>query len=232
MASQSGGRPDVVVAPGGDTSLPGRSMGGGAQGGTAGAAQGGRDGDGRSGATGRGQRSRSTSETPRDVAGTRENSSAERKPAPPDPEQVASDWRWLVGALLALGTLGLASFFVWRRTVQPAVERRRVTRSVPLDLEDDPDPRRFVVKAYQAMTSALALVGLGRKASDTPGEYVETVARRQPEVSRPVAEISGLFEVARYSDLMVTARDASRARDAWSSVASVVRRSRPASDEE
>jgi hypothetical protein len=47
-----------------------------------------------------------------------------------------------------------------------------------------------------------------------------------------VSEISSLFEVARYSELPVTSGDAARARDAWVSVATVVRRSRPESAQE
>jgi transglutaminase-like putative cysteine protease len=205
----NGEQPDLILPPGGDTGIGGQRR----EGGSAGQGQNG----GRAGSPPRQDDRASRASAARQP---------EKKPVVKDPVRDASDWRWLVAALAIVGTLGLGSFAVWQRGVGPAVESARVRRAVPLTIEEDPDPRRFVEKLYAAMTNGLGLVGMRKRASDTPGEYAEAVARRDPDVGRPVSELSSLFEVARYSDLPVTADDAARARTAWTSVATVVRKSR------
>ena len=67
------------------------------------------------------------------------------------------------------------------------------------DLRNDPDLRRAIVAAYARMERALASVGLPRRPSEAPFEYVER-ALRSLETSADAAErLTTLFEWAKFS---------------------------------
>jgi hypothetical protein len=90
------------------------------------------------------------------------------------------------------------------------------------DLRRDPDPRRAVVAAYARMEQALSVYGLPRRPAETPYEYLARVAR-QLEAEGPVASLTELFEVAKFSEHSVDEGMRGRAIDALTAVRREVR---------
>jgi hypothetical protein len=90
------------------------------------------------------------------------------------------------------------------------------------DLRRDPDPRRAVVAAYARMERALSVFGLPRKPSEAPYEYLRRVGR-ELEAEEPVAALTELFEVAKFSEHSVDETMRGRAIDALTAVRREVR---------
>jgi hypothetical protein len=61
------------------------------------------------------------------------------------------------------------------------------------------DPRAAVLAAYARMETALASVGLARRPSDAPREYLARIEAGLGGGRRPVARLTELFERARFS---------------------------------
>ncbi len=90
------------------------------------------------------------------------------------------------------------------------------------DLRRDPDPRRAVIAAYARMEQALTLYGFPRRPSEAPYEYLSRVAR-DLEAEQPVAALTELFEVAKFSEHSVDEAMRGRAIDALTAVRKEVR---------
>ena len=90
------------------------------------------------------------------------------------------------------------------------------------DLRRDPDPRRAVVAAYARMEQALTVYGLPRKPAEAPYEYLRRVGR-ELEAEEPVAALTELFEVAKFSEHSVDETMRGRAIDALTAVRREVR---------
>ncbi len=90
------------------------------------------------------------------------------------------------------------------------------------DLRRDPDPRRAVIAAYARMEQALTLYGFPRRPSEAPYEYLSRVAR-ELEAEQPVAALTELFEVAKFSEHSVDETMRGRAIDALTAVRQEVR---------
>jgi hypothetical protein len=90
------------------------------------------------------------------------------------------------------------------------------------DLRRDPDPRRAVVAAYARMEQALTVYGLPRKPAEAPYEYLKRVAR-ELEAEQPVAALTELFEVAKFSEHSIDETMRGRAIDALTAVRQEVR---------
>ena len=90
------------------------------------------------------------------------------------------------------------------------------------DLRRDPDPRRAVIAAYARMEQALTLHGFPRRPSEAPYEYLSRVAR-DLEAEQPVAALTELFEVAKFSEHSVDETMRGRAIDALTAVRREVR---------
>ncbi len=90
------------------------------------------------------------------------------------------------------------------------------------DLRRDPDPRRAVIAAYARMEQALTVYGLPRKPSEAPYEYLRRVAR-DLEAEQPVAALTELFELAKFSEHSVDETMRGRAIDALTAVRTEVR---------
>jgi uncharacterized membrane protein YidH (DUF202 family) len=90
------------------------------------------------------------------------------------------------------------------------------------DLRRDPDPRRAVIAAYARMEQALTLHGYPRRPSEAPYEYLSRVAR-DLEAEQPVAALTELFEVAKFSEHSVDETMRGRAIDALTAVRAEVR---------
>ncbi|MET0937980.1 MAG: DUF4129 domain-containing protein [Gaiellaceae bacterium] len=90
------------------------------------------------------------------------------------------------------------------------------------DLRRDPDPRRAVIAAYARMEQALTMYGFPRRPSEAPYEYLHRVAR-ELEAEGPVASLTELFEVAKFSEHSVDETMRGRAIDALTAVRREVR---------
>jgi hypothetical protein len=74
------------------------------------------------------------------------------------------------------------------------------------EIEDEPDPRRAVIRAYARMEQVLAGQGLARRPSETAVEHLQralTALRISPGAAERLAE---LFERAKFSDHQVDGR--------------------------
>lgn len=67
------------------------------------------------------------------------------------------------------------------------------------DLRAEPDPRRAVVLAYVRMERALRTVGLGRRPTEAPDEYLERVVASLELSERTAGRLTSLFTWARFS---------------------------------
>jgi hypothetical protein len=90
------------------------------------------------------------------------------------------------------------------------------------DLRRDPDPRRAVIAAYARMEQALTLYGFPRRQSEAPYEYLHRVAR-DLDAEGPVAALTELFEIAKFSEHFVDETMRGRALDALTAVRQEVR---------
>jgi hypothetical protein len=78
------------------------------------------------------------------------------------------------------------------------------------DLRAEPDARVAVIRAWRRFERAVADARAPRAPWQTPAEFRRSVVARLPVPSRPVERLTGLFEVARFSQRPVdaAARDA------------------------
>jgi Domain of unknown function (DUF4129) len=104
------------------------------------------------------------------------------------------------------------------------IRRARAAAAQPAEPPDDPgplaaaatalsggvDPRSRVIDAYDAMERALAAAS-GRAPQQAPEEWLRDVAVGHPHIADGAAELTGLFERARFSRLEVAEQDAARA---------------------
>jgi hypothetical protein len=67
------------------------------------------------------------------------------------------------------------------------------------DLRSDPDLRRAIIAAYARMERALAGVGLPRRPSEAPFEYVERTLRSLDASAAAAERLTALFEWAKFS---------------------------------
>ena len=109
-----------------------------------------------------------------------------------------------------------------RRTPEQLEKLGRALDEAIDDLRRDPDPRRAVIAAYARMEQALTLYGFPRRPSEAPYEYLHRVAR-ELEAEGPVASLTELFEVAKFSEHAVDEGMRGRAIDALTAVRAEVR---------
>jgi len=128
---------------------------------------------------------------------------------------------WLaVGSAAALLLLAPAAFVVRRRRARrdrlvvvpdaAAWVGSGLRRSLA-DLESEPDPRRAVQRAYAHMEDSLGEIELSRAPDETPTEFTARVLRVLGASARPAADLTGLFEIARFSDHPMDEDDRRRA---------------------
>ena len=121
---------------------------------------------------------------------------------------------------LALVTCALMVVLVFAERIMRWLSRpRRAGLAAALDaaaaesLEDlraDPDARAAIIRAYRRFELALAAVRVTRLAWQTPSEFMRTALRDAAVPAAAVERLTGLFELARFSDhaLGLDARDA------------------------
>jgi hypothetical protein len=155
----------------------------------------------------------------RDVPGVATTASVPPRPvdAPPPDPTTPSIWTILAVAAGA----ATAAYVILRRSPKP-VDRERpalpeeIVRAVDdsiHDIEAEPNARRAIIRAYARMEGALARSGVPRRPSETPFEYIEGALRRLMVPAEPVRSLTGLFEVARFSDRHLDATAKQRAID-------------------
>jgi Domain of unknown function (DUF4129) len=112
-------------------------------------------------------------------------------------------WWWAIG--LGAAALAVAAWELRRReaVVAPepdgAEEVRAAVEISLAEIEQEPDPRRAVIKAYVRMESSLAASGLPRRAVETSLEYMTRVLGALRVTRPPVERLTTLFHEARYS---------------------------------
>jgi hypothetical protein len=128
---------------------------------------------------------------------------------------------WLVvGSAAALVLLAPPAVFIRRRRARR--ERRAVVpdaaarvgsdlRRSLWDLESERDPRRAVQRAYARMEESLGEIELSRVPDETPTEYTARVLRVLGASAAPASDLTGLFEIARFSDHPMDEDDRRRA---------------------
>lgn len=68
------------------------------------------------------------------------------------------------------------------------------------DLRADPDARAAIIRAYRRFELALAAVRVRRSAWQTPSEFMRTALTEAAVPAPAVERLTGLFELARFSD--------------------------------
>jgi hypothetical protein len=125
----------------------------------------------------------------------------------------------VVGSVSALLLLAPAAIVVRRRRAQrdrqavvPEVSRivSDLRRSLAT-LESERDPRRAVQQAYACMEESLGAIELSRAPAETPTEFTARVLRVLGASAAAAAELTGLFEIARFSDHPLGEEDRLRA---------------------
>jgi hypothetical protein len=112
-------------------------------------------------------------------------------------------WGYSLVVLILIG--GVATAVALRRSrAEPraAEEPDELLAAVDLsldDVENDPDPRRAVIRAYGRMERALGSYGLVRRPSETPLEYIGRALTSLRVGRASVERLSALFERAKFS---------------------------------
>ena len=144
-----------------------------------------------------------------------------------DPESAPPIVNWVFGALALTAGLGAFGFALWiafgdRLTREPeedadAAAPPALEAAVEESLEDlraEPDSRRAIVRCYARFERVAADSGFERKPWLTPMEFMREVLLRLPVPREAVPSLTGLFELARFSDHPLGPRERDGALDA------------------
>ncbi len=114
-------------------------------------------------------------------------------------------WDEIVVVLVLLGGTGLV-LYARRRALRPPrqwfLQGDEVSHALDDSLDDlrnDPDLRRAIIAAYARMERALAAVGIGRRPSEAPFEYMERALTSLDTSAESAERLTELFEWAKFS---------------------------------
>jgi hypothetical protein len=159
-------------------------------------------------------------------------------PAAPGPAAESAPplvtWSFGILALGAgLGALGLAMWIaLGARLAQRRADGEGETMRAPLgaavddsteDLRSDPDARRAIVRCYARFERAAADSGVERKPWSTPMEFMREALRRLPDPRRAVPTLTGLFELARFSQHPLGPTERDQALEALDEIRTAIR---------
>jgi hypothetical protein len=82
------------------------------------------------------------------------------------------------------------------------------------DLRTEPDARRAIIRSYGRFERAAAATGLRRRPWQTPMEFMHEALSHLPAPRSAIRTLTGLFELARFSDRTLGTGDRDRALDA------------------
>ena len=125
-------------------------------------------------------------------------------------------WLLIVFVALVAAVLGTIVVLVarrWLRAPDEQADDGEHTSDVPIDpaaaalavestidrMLVDPDPRTAIIGAYAQLLEGLAAVGLPRAVSETPHEYLRRCLTTLHVDGVPIARLTALFEIARFS---------------------------------
>ncbi len=128
----------------------------------------------------------------------------------PAGQPASTSLTWLVaGSAAALLLLAPAAVFIRRRRARrerraavPAAAERVGSglRRSHGDLESERDPRLAVQRAYASMEESLGEIELSRAPDETPAEFTDRALRVLGASAAAASDLTGLFEIARFSD--------------------------------
>ena len=158
-------------------------------------------------------------------------------PEPPPNAPFLITWTF---ALLALAAAGAAlAFAVWfttgdrlarwweREDEEPAPPplAEAVEESLE-DLRSEPDARRAIIRSYARFERAAAATGLKRRPWQTPMEFMGEALSHLPAPRTAVQALTGLFELARFSERALGIGERDRALDALDDIKTAIERGR------
>jgi hypothetical protein len=119
---------------------------------------------------------------------------------------------WVLAAVVAVAAIGGVIWWWFTRSTQtvrdaetPEFFERALDDGLAA-LERESDPRRAVILAYVAMERSLARAGLPRRTAEVPVEYMLRVLHQVPDCAEPANQLTDLFEEARFSHHVISAR--------------------------
>jgi hypothetical protein len=143
-------------------------------------------------------------------------------------------WTFAAIALLAgAGALGLALWIAsgdrfttwWAREEAEEPPPPALVQAVDESLEDvraEPDPRRAIIRCYARFERAAEAAGLQRLRAQTPMEFMREALARLPAPRDAVRALTGLFELARFSDRTLGPDERARALDALDDIKAAI----------
>jgi Domain of unknown function (DUF4129) len=90
------------------------------------------------------------------------------------------------------------------------------------DLRAEPDARRAIIRCYARFQRAAAASGLERRPWHTPMEFMREALSRLPAPREAVRALTGLFELARFSDRALGPAERDRALDALDDIKAAI----------
>jgi hypothetical protein len=102
--------------------------------------------------------------------------------------------------MLLVALAGPLEKWLSRRSAVAAAAADAPPADDPGDLRAEPDPRRAVLRAYGRFERVMAAARFPRLPWQTPTEFMRTALSRTPVPIAPVARLTTLFELARFSD--------------------------------
>jgi hypothetical protein len=139
----------------------------------------------------------------------------------------------LIAALAGVAAIVLALWFAMGERLTQWWAREREEEEpppVPLvaavedsleDLRGEPDARHAIIRCYARFERAAAAAGTARLPWYTPMEFMREALSRLPAPAA-VRALTGLFELARFSDRALGARDRDRAVDALDDIKAAI----------
>jgi hypothetical protein len=131
-----------------------------------------------------------------------------------------SHFRWLPAALVGgffVAIVVFAAYASARRRLE-AEDAREAAEEVAAALDDsvddlraEPDARRAIIAAYARMERALAAIGVRRRPSEAPLEYLARALEGLKASGVSVGRLTELFRVAKFSDHTLGPEDKERA---------------------
>jgi hypothetical protein len=130
--------------------------------------------------------------------------------SPAHPHQASWPWQ-AAGVAAAAASVGLLAVWAVHRRRDQATDVRpdsgRMVDVLDTSLEDlrvVSDPRQAILTAYARMERALSPRGVGRQRHETATEYLDRLLGRLELEPAPLQRLTGLFELARFSNHQVT----------------------------